>query len=239
MKEVSILLPSLRPEYANASINNFKLTNDDVDYELIVVSPKDNFQVEGHKTKWVDEGLQPTGSVSATIRAYEKAESDYVMYFSDDVVPTEGCLRKMLDFLKLKSYPCIGAFKMQTIFGKEIGPFGAYNKLYACYGCLNRRTIKSIGGFFNPSYMYSWVDIDMSLRCWNSTGRVEICQEASVIPMQIEDEIYKTHRSQYWSHDVENFLELWHPILGNGYERLEGSVNRRLNVNRPSNTDTQ
>jgi hypothetical protein len=117
---------------------------------------------------------------------------------------------------------------MITPNGREIGPFGAYKKLYACYGCLNRETIFKVGGFLSYLFENSWADIDLSLRCWLAGGKVEICNNAFVIPRQIEDATYKTHRGASWDRDVESFLGLWHPIMGEGYEYKHDSVNKRL-----------
>ena len=39
MPEVSIILPSLRPEAVLQRIKEFSITNKDVDYEIVVVSP--------------------------------------------------------------------------------------------------------------------------------------------------------------------------------------------------------
>ena len=76
--------------------------------------------------------------------------------------------------------------------------------------------------------MYSWCDIDLSLRCWDKGGTVEIWKDACVAPKQIEDDLYKMHRKDYWKHDVDTFFELWHDRLGQGLPREEGTVNRRL-----------
>jgi len=227
MKEVSILLPSVRPEALKLTINGFKATNDDVDYEIVVCS---QFEAEGHKVKWVSEGPERLGSVSATNKCFHNSEGEHVIYFSDDVHPTYGCLKTMLDFVKERKDPFIGAFRMLNSNGRDIGPFGAYNKLYACYGCLSRYTVKKLGMLFHPGFMYSWVDIDLSLRCWETGGSVEICDEAIMMPRQIEDEFYKEHRAKYWDADVDTFFELWHGKLGEGYNKIEGEVNRRLHV---------
>jgi len=227
MKEISILLPSLRPQSVERVINEFTETNYDVDYEIVVVSP---FHVKGKKVIWIKEDANRTGSVSATNVAHEHSTGIYVTYFSDDVHPTLGCLREMLDFMKSKPSIFLGAFKMIRPSGGEIGPFGAYNRLYACYGCITNYAINLIGGLFHPSFVYSWCDIDLSLRCWTNKGTVEICEKAQVIPIQIEDELYKKHRERYFERDAETFLEKWHPILGQGLERNQG-VNKKLYVN--------
>lgn len=224
MKEISVLLPSLRPEALARTIREFDKTNSDVDYEIVAVSP---FQVSGIKTVWIKEE-SPRGGVFAQNIAYINSKGEYKIYFSDDVSPTVGCLRNLLNFMKVNTSPFIGAFKMITPTGREIGPFGAYKRLYACYGCVNDETVKQLGSFLDDRYEYSWADIDISLRCWLAGGRVEICKDALVIPRQIEDELYKSHRGVSWDRDVEAFLSRWHLMYGNGIERKHDAVNRRL-----------
>lgn len=222
--EISILLPSLRPELLKRSIDEFITTNKNVDYELVVVSP---FKVQAPKVKWIYEGIQ-RGSVWATNLAYVYSESKYCVYFSDDVSPTKDCLKNMLNFMKDKGEYFIGAFKMLTPSGSQIGPFGCYKKLYACYGCMSEDTVKKLEGVFHRDFLYSWGDIDASLKCWTNGGKVEICQDACVIPRQVEDDIYINHREKTFHLDVETFLNKWHPLLGEGYERSASAVNRRL-----------
>jgi GT2 family glycosyltransferase len=136
----------------------------------------------------------------------------------------------MLDFIKTKHTPFVGAYKMVNSNGKEIGPFGAYKKLYACYGCISKEDLLLVGDIlFKPSFKYSWGDIDLSLRVWEKGGKVEVCNQATIIPQQVNDDIYKEHRKNYFNKDEEMFLGYWHKKFGEGYERKGSSVNRRLN----------
>jgi GT2 family glycosyltransferase len=223
MKEISILLPSLRPELIKQRIEEFAQTNPNVDYEIIVVSP---FRIEDKNVKWIkDDGFPNNGSVMATQLAYYHSNSNYVMYFSDKVIPTKNCLTAMLNYVKLNVEPFIGAFKMIRSNGKEIGAFKCYNKLYACYGCMSKKTVELIGGFWDTNFYHSWADIDISLRCWEAGGKVEVCQNAIVKPIPLKDKVYKDHRSKTWDKDVEYFLNKWHYKLGKGFERRAECVN--------------
>jgi len=224
---ISILLPSLREQVVKARIKDFEYTNPDFNYEIIVVSP---FKVEGNKVIWIQEHSK-SNSVSATRIAYYFSKADYIIYFSDDVIPTIFCLENIYNFIKQKEDPFIAAFKMITPSGKEIGPFGTYDKLYACYGCLSKNTIDKIGGFWPSDFLYSWADIDMSLRCWEIGGKVEICQNAVVIPNQIEDEVYKEHRNTF-QQDFQVFLKKWHHKLGRNLPEEIRMINKRIVSNR-------
>jgi GT2 family glycosyltransferase len=223
MKDISIILPSLRPREVNKTISEFYDTNSDVNYEIIVVSP---FEVMGLNVKWIPES-ERLGTIMANNIALAFVKGRYVVYFSDDVSPTTDCLENMIYFMDKQRAPFIGAFKMTTPTGKEIGPFGAYNKLYACYGCISIKTMNLVVGYLDMAFKDSWADIDLSLRVWEAGGSVEICQDAIVIPRQIEDDIYKKHRESFQT-DYQTFLGKWHHKLGKGISRHDGDVNHKL-----------
>jgi len=145
-KKISILLPSLREKLVNQRIIEWANTNFDIDYEIILVSP---FQVINGKVTWIRDNPPFRGSVHATNQAVRIAQGEYVLYMSDDVKPTKGCLRNMIDFIKEQTiHPFLGAFKMINSNGKEVGPFGSYNKLYACYGCISKEDLMRINKGF-------------------------------------------------------------------------------------------
>ena len=222
---VSILLPSLREELVKQRVKEWVTNNPNTDFEIIVVSP---FKIVGEHVLWTEDYPPFKGSVFATNLALSRAKGDYIIYFSDDVAPTKLCLKNMLEFMKDKPEPFLGAFKMFTPTGKEIGAFGAYKKLYACYGCLSRNTLLKLSNIlFRPEFKYSWADIDLSLRVWELGGQVEICPIAGVIPKQVEDEVYRSHRTTF-DQDFNTFANKWHPKYSKDIPREIGAINRRL-----------
>lgn len=226
MNNITVIIPSLRPHLLQKRIEEFKNTQGDFDYTLAVISP---FKVQGSKIVWLEE-KEPRGSVYATNRGIREVESQYYVYWADDVSPTENCLSTMVDFMKNNPDPFLGAFKMEHDNGDEIGPFGSYDKLYACYGCISKWTISLVGGFlFDEVFKYSWCDIDLSLRVWElDKGLVKICKEAKVLPKQENDIIYRMHRTTF-NLDFQQFTHKWHQKLGKTTPLLEGAINRRLN----------
>jgi hypothetical protein len=101
--------------------------------------------------------------------------------------------------------------------------------LYACYGCISKADLISLSNIlFKPAFKYSWCDIDLSLRVWEKKGEVKICDNAVLIPEQVEDELYKKHRRETFQEDIDIFLSFWHKKLGEGIERKHDAVNKRL-----------
>lgn len=255
---VLIIVPSLRINAAKRLIKEFTETNDDINYLLVFACP---FNITGHKTTFVktpnplaiEDQLKGCGSVWATNVVLERYSAPYIMYFSDDVSPTVGMLRRAIDMIDLDEDrdTTLFSFNMMQSNGRQIGPFGAYGKLYACYGILTRSllkrliqntTIEELGNredivflmeetrLFDNRFQYSWADIDLSLRVWElPRGKVELMYNNYVIPKQIEDDVYAYHRqSKIWNQDVETFLSIWHEKLGAGYERNTDIINRKL-----------
>lgn len=228
-REITIIIPSLREKLLQRRISEWEESNTGVDYEIIVISP---FQVFGGKITWIKDNPPFKGSVNATDKGCAIAQGKYIVYMSDDVKPTKGCLRNIIEFMdKQKIHPFLGAFKMIKPNGSEIGPFGVYNRFYACYGCISKEDLMLLyGTLFKPSFKYSWADCDLSLRIWDKKGEVKICNNAIVIPEQENDEIYKEHRRLFFQQDVDTFLGIWHGRLGFGLEKNDGAVNKKLSI---------
>lgn len=226
MKDITIIIPSLREKLLLRRLVEWDQTNFNVDYEIIAVSP---FPVVSGKVTWLRDDPPFRGSVNATNKGISIAQGKYIVYMSDDVKPTKGCLRFMIDFMdEQKVHPFLGAFKMIRPNGGEIGPFAVYNRLYSCYGCISKDDLMILfNTLFKPAFKYSWADCDLSLRVWEKEGEIKICNNAIVIPEQENDEVYNSHRNTF-NDDFNTFLGFWHKKLGANLERKDGVINKRL-----------
>ncbi len=171
MPEVSIILPSLRPEAVLQRIKEFSITNKDVDYEIVVVSP---FTIKQDRVVHIYEEKQ-LGTVHAHNIAYKNSSGEYVVWWADYTSPTTNCLSNMLSFIKGRKEPFIGSFSVKDGRGRKIPRLGVYGKLYACFGCASKNTINLIGGYFDSVYKCYWADPDMCLRAWQNGGKVKVC----------------------------------------------------------------
>ncbi len=194
---ISIILPSLRRRAVIRRIKEFS-----GDYEIIVVSP---FIVKGAVHIYEP---YPLGSIHAHNLAYRNCSGDYIMWWADDTSPTENCLENMVNFVKGKDL-FIGSFRVKDRRGTELVQWSINGKLYACFGCVARETLDSIGGYFNPMYKSYWADPDMSLRVWGKGGRVEVCPDAWVITEGISDKISVENSKKYFQQDMETFVKRW------------------------------
>lgn len=216
MSKISILLASLREQECKERIK--ELTNDKLEYEIVVTSP---FPVEGKNVIWVPE-LERQGNVWAMYQAYIKSSGDYIIYMADDTILLPKEIENMIKFLELEpTIPTLGSFTMVSTEGQEqnhwcIQTLNGNRYLYACYGCINRKWIDLVNGFFDIDFKHSWCDPDFSMRIWNiKNGRVVKCSEAKVINKQNNfDSIHEENTKMYFEKDTKTFIKKWGHLIG-------------------------
>lgn len=212
MPEISVILPSVRPDGVAKRVREFALANSGVDYELLVIS---TFPVAGERVVHIPEG-ERTGTVRPCNLAYAQARGQYIVLWSDDVVPGKDCLRQMLAFVKRRPAPFIGAFRFKTRRGLMGGQHAAYGKMFACFGCASRATLEAIGGLFDPALHCHFPDVDMGLRVWAQGGSVAVCPDAWILWDGDKDGTFSENMDKYFAADSAVFLERWHPRMGHG-----------------------
>lgn len=219
--EVSILLPSLRPDAVALKVKQFQETNPDMDYELVVVSP---FEIVGEKVVHVLE-TERRGVIHAINQAYTHAQGKFIVLWSDDATPEAGCLKAIIEFVKGKQTPFLASFRRRDIRGVEHEQWAVYGKLYAGWLCADRATFELVGGLFNPAYRNYWADPDLSLRVWENGGEVAVCREAWINVEQINDQVKSENLKSSFEIDTETFFGYWHSKLGKGKRKDWESIN--------------
>jgi GT2 family glycosyltransferase len=228
MPEVSIILPSLRREAVLQRVQEFSLTNQRVDYEIIVVSP---FAVKEDRVVDIYED-RPQGTIHAHNVAYKNSSGAYIVPWADDAVPTKNCIANILNFVKSHNDPFIASFRLKNRYGQELDQWSVYGKLYAGLSCVSRKTIGLVGGYYDGVYRGYWADPDMSLRVWQSGGKVEICPNAWAIMEHIVDKVREGNWSKYFDNDFDTFLNRWHGEFGRKLDRAKTQGNWTL-INKP------
>lgn len=221
MTEISILLPSLRKEAALRVVGDFSLTNQATDYEIIVVSP---FKVEGGKVVHILE-RQRRGVIFAMNRAYQAAAGKYVVLWSDDATPTNGCLERMAGFVKSHDGLFIAGFRQRNTKGKELEQWSVYGRLYVGWLCASRKTLDAAGGLFDPVFKNHWADPDLCLRVWSRGGEVGLCPDAWIKVMQIDDQVKADHLRSSFDADAKVFFDRWHDKFGKKSKRIWTNIN--------------
>lgn len=224
MAEISVLLPSLRPHAVSRVVRELSLTNSNVNYEIIVVSP---FHVEGEKVFHVTE-KERKGVMHAINEAYKYASGEYIVIWSDDAYPENNCLQYMLDFIKSRDIPFVAGFRQKDVKGKELQQWSVYGKLYVGWLCTSKKTIDAVGDLFSPIFKNYWADPDLSLRVWSMGGEVAVCRNAWVKIEQIVDQVKLNNLDSSFDDDTKAFFDRWHDKLGHNTKRIWTDVNTQV-----------
>jgi hypothetical protein len=212
MPRLSILMPTLRPDYADNAIRQVLMCSGRHDYELIVVSP---FPVAGERIRHVPEET-PEGDSAAYARALAVAGGEIVLPMIDDFAPAFGWLDGLADAIEhaeKETLPFCGSLHWVN------HPWfnTAYDRYYAFFPVMSRRSLALSGGYIDTAFRANFGDVDLSLRVWETGGRVAMLPRSGIYKARPEDEArlspYKRHGAEA---DFATLVGRWHQRLGAG-----------------------
>ena len=198
-------------------LNNIYQTSENINYEIIVVSP---FYVSGPRIKWVEDVLN-IGSSHAVSLAYKHCCGDLIVLMVDDLVPNKGWLGDLWTY-----YWDRAADVFPLSVGIRRGLAGTvYGKYYPFFPVMSRASIDYCGGYFSSEFISCWGDPDLGLRVWNSGGLAEICPIENCTLFDIKDRMgYEPPRNldkvkTTQIRDKAVFIDKWEGIYGKGWGR--------------------
>jgi glycosyltransferase involved in cell wall biosynthesis len=210
MPRLSLLMPTLRPDYADNAIRQVLMCSGGNDYELIVVSP---FPVAGDRIRHVPEA-EPEGDSAAYARALAVASGDIVLPMIDDFAPAYGWLDGIEAAVaegERRGLPFCG-----SLYWTNHPWFNtAYGRYYAFFPVMSRRSIDRVGGYIDTVFRANFGDVDLSLRVWDAGGHCALLPRCPIYKARPEDEArlspYKRHGAQA---DFAQLVGRWHARLG-------------------------
>ena len=213
----SLSLPSLREENAELVIRHIEAHSAGVDYEIVVVSP---FEIRGPRIVHVLEE-EPLGNCSAHAAAYEASSGEYIITFTDDIIPTAGWLDGLPELLQAREaehFPFCGGMHRANwlIFGTVYGLY------YPYFPVLSRRSVEAIGGYFSRDYQAHFGDPDLAMRVWDAGGRCELMPGVKIYALhQLDQTDVAFHKRTSGARDMAAFQARWAEMYGGDYgERL-------------------
>lgn len=224
MPAISVLLPSVRQEAADRVISAFLSTQGDFDYEIVLVSP---FSVDQPHVRHVPE-TERGGVVQAMNVALAAAAADYIVLWSDDAMPAQDCLRNIHRFVQDKPAPFVAGFNKREQSGRINEQWSVYAKLYVGWLCTSRETIGKVGNLLDPAFRNYWSDPDFCLRVWDAGGTVDICPDAWVEIVQIDDQVKVSNMGASFERDMNVFFDRWHQKLGRGRPKVWWRINTQI-----------
>lgn len=211
MSKISVIMACGRgAAQSQVAVNKLRNTNPDVDMEIVVSSPGYIL----HSAINIED--QMIGNAKAMAQCYQHCSGDYIAWWSDEAWSEWYSFGKMLNFLVENegALPLIGEFLANDLKNSRTSPdvtliCEAVGRQYARWGMASRKTLKQIGGFFDEEFISHWADPDLSMRCWENGGRVQIVKEAKINVCDIGDPLHKSNHEKYMDHDVTHFINKW------------------------------
>ncbi|MHB8124404.1 MAG: glycosyltransferase family 2 protein [Desulfitobacteriaceae bacterium] len=216
--EISVILPTLRPEKAWKCIENIASSSEGINYEVVVVSPLNMRDLlvgcKGYQRIIFVLEKNKEGSCKANTLGYENATGKYIFALADDHRLGQDCLKNLLEFMRPHDHErFLAGARCYGVYGAapECKTYGFY---YAFNPCIQKNVVKHVGGFYDPYYKSYYGDPDLSMRVWHSGGKVELCPDAWVeFHNEFDDVDFESH-DDYAERDFNAFFKRWHPIYG-------------------------
>jgi len=212
--ELSVIIPSLRPEVLKETIERIYKTTTDLEYEIIVVSSLDMPEISKLDRVVVVKEEEQKGSNWAIELGTNKAKGTYIMELSDDNLVDTDCLKNIVKFMKQhddKLMICSPRVHDLWEIHPETTVYGFY---YAKTPCIKKSNLEKIGQFYDTAFHSYFADPDLTLRVLDKGGTATICPDAWIEFHNVREDSVKDTRKQHFNPDSKLFLDRWKPIYG-------------------------
>lgn len=214
MPEVSIILPSLRPDLLEVTLRHVFAHTKGVDFEVVVVSP---FRIEGTRIRHVLE-TEARGSVHAQGEGYRHARGGIIVNLVDDHLPRPGWLDGAAAFLAEKEK---AHFPFAAGLHRHDRPFfgTVYGLYYPYFPVMTRRSVEAAGGWHGGGgYVAHFSDPDLGMRVWSHGGRCELLPGPGIVANADEDPATQSpYKLRTLEADFRTFMDRYHPAYGAGF----------------------
>lgn len=227
MKQISVVISSLRPEQLELTIDSTAMHQDII--EVVVVSP---WAPKARDfVKHIPIPLPPTGGDPAEREkqgelslskkynmALSRAEGQYLVFHNDDLHFRAGWVPALLEHMRKNNatHPYLAAFHFAN--KGAIDPrYTVFGMLYANLGCIAKSDLALVGGYLYDERMRTeCVDPDLSLRVWATGGRVGICSDVVIdidtytkLHRSVPDPLCTPYKGFWATEDFAVFYDLW------------------------------
>ena len=216
--DVSIILPTLRPEVVKKCLDRLYYTTYKINYEIILVTPIINIKdkLQGCKALehvTVVEEQEKAGVSKAYELAIPHIKGDYIFLLSDDQLIQTDCLLNLMSYSKIqeidrKKFIVTGP-RYSSIWGNHWDEtiFGIY---YPCNPFFHREILKDLDNIiFDTHYINYYGDPDFALRARNKGYLVMPCPTAWMENTNAFDEIETERRDDDFNNDHNKFVKRW------------------------------
>lgn len=204
---VSIILPTIRPNNINLTINSLLLSSFRL-FEILVIADFDAPFHLDHRVKWIKQ--ERMGPIAAINEGHKQAQGDFFFLTNDESEISHHGLEILED--ALKDNP------IQILTPKHIPyfPFYYYKKFFAPFPFVSRETLKVLCNdayFFDPQYKGFYADPDLSLRAHELGIPVTECYD---VRLSHNNDMYaighKENVNTFLLHDRKIFCARWNHL---------------------------
>lgn len=205
--EVSILMPSIRPQAMKHCIESIINNTPDVDYEIIVVGNIEPPQYKTAEVRFIHEE-QRRGVVVALMEAYKASRGEFVIPMTDDARPDYNWLKPTLDEVK-KDTRNIGDFEVYPF-----NPFSYWGIKFSPFCLISKQRCDIIGGFMDTNFKSFYGDPDLSLRNHVAGGKLVSVPGCKIYHPANNDAVHQVIVRNYVEADRAYFIKKWEPHFG-------------------------
>lgn len=216
MPQVTVILPSVRPDLLTDCVQRMHATAGFDDFEVAVISP---FEVHGPRIRWFPEHTR-RGVIAAHAEAYAGTDSECVVAMADYAVTHRNWLKNLLSFIderETDSRPlCAGLFLATNERGMGACIGSVFGHYYPYFPAARRRSCEAVGGYFSTDYVAYFADPDFGLRFWANGGHCQLCWDSVLVASHKRAAIppSQTGLVSFLPKDMALFIERWQRRFG-------------------------
>ena len=199
---ISVLLPTVRPNSFQRSVDSIGPAVDGLSHEVIIVADFWLSSMSGpRKTRWI--GRERRGPVHAVNEAVKFALGEYWFLFNDEAVLEPGAL----NMLYRASIDEPGA-----LFAPVHSPpytFQYYGKPFVPFPFAHRGVFTKLGGLLDGAYRAFYADPDLGLRAHAAGVAIRTVEGSVIRHYNGHDEAKQGNVSQYMALDQRTFRDRW------------------------------
>lgn len=212
--QLSVLLPSLRPEQLAECLPAIHKAAEGLDYEIIVVcdtataeqaNTTDRPDLAERLAYYIE--AERRGPIAAILDAAAQATGDYFFVLSDEDRLHPLALTKL--HLRAELARSLDKHVIHCPWFGQLPGWRYYNRVFPPFPFIHRDLAKELGGLFDPAYSAHFADPDLGMRAAESGVEVRLHGDLGLTHKNPQNALHTYNREQYYDRDEATFRAKW------------------------------
>jgi GT2 family glycosyltransferase len=199
MPDISVLLPTVRPDQFRRSFDSIAAAAGAVSYEVVIVA--DFPQPEDVDCCWIVR--ERRGVVDAVTRACEFARGRYLFLFNDESTLDPEALERLYH----EAEACPGS--LLTPQHVPAYTFEYFGRAFAAFPFAHRDVLAHVGGLLDPVFKSFYADPDLGMRAHAASVPIRTVEGAIIRHNNGSDAVKAQNVAQYMASDQDTFRMRW------------------------------